>query len=527
VTSLTGGLTLARVVARRDRVRLATWFAAVVLLVLFTAVSTKAIYPTQADLDQAAAASEDNPAALAFNGPAQALDTMGGQVAFQVGAFGLSLVALMSILMVGRLTRAEEDSGRLELVRSMPVGRHAPLAAALVVVGALDVAVGLGAMLCLLACGLPVAGSVVLGVSFSVVGALFLGITAITAQVTENPRVATGMAGGLLGLAFVLRAVGDIGDGTVSWLSPIGWGQKARPYAGERWSPLVLTAVVAGVLVVTAGRLSTRRDFGSGLLRSRGGPAQATASLGGPVGLAMRLGRGTVLWWAVAVAAVGVAYGSVADSIEEFVADNQAIADMIARSGGASLTDSYLATSLLLLALMAAAAALQALSRVHGEEAGGRAEAVLSTAVSRGRWLGSHLLVALCAGVGALGAAGLGIGLTYGIVAGDLGKTPEVVLAAFLYTPAVALLLAVATLLFGIAPRRAALAWLPLIGCAVVGLFGPLLRLPAWLVGLSPFERTPQLPAQHLRTGALLAIGALAAALIAAGFAAFRRRDVG
>ena len=96
-----------------------------------TAASTKSLYPTQADLDAAALAARDNPAALAFNGPDQALDTIGGQVAFQVGAFGLVMVGLMSVLLVGRLTRGEEDSGRLELVRSMPVGRHAPLAAGL------------------------------------------------------------------------------------------------------------------------------------------------------------------------------------------------------------------------------------------------------------------------------------------------------------------------------------------------------------------------------------------------------------
>ena len=122
--------------------RILVWVLAIVALVVVTASSTKGLYPTQADLDQAAAASEGNPAALAFNGPAQALDTLGGQVAFQVGAVGLTVVALMSVLMITRLTRGEEDSGRLELIRSLPVGRHAPLAAALVVVAAMSVVIG-------------------------------------------------------------------------------------------------------------------------------------------------------------------------------------------------------------------------------------------------------------------------------------------------------------------------------------------------------------------------------------------------
>ena len=84
------------------------------------------MYPTQADLDQAAAASKGNAAAIAFNGPAQGLDTVGGQVAFQAGAMGLVVVALMSVLMIGRLTRGEEEAGRLELLRSLPVGPRRP-----------------------------------------------------------------------------------------------------------------------------------------------------------------------------------------------------------------------------------------------------------------------------------------------------------------------------------------------------------------------------------------------------------------
>jgi polyether ionophore transport system permease protein len=136
VSSFTGTADLTRFALRRDRVRIAVWVIAIVVLVIITAASTKSLFPTQADLDQAAAASQDNPAALAFNGPAVALNTMGGQIAFQVGAVGLTVVGLMSLLMVGRLTRGEEESGRLELIRSMAVGRHAPLAAAVIVVGA-------------------------------------------------------------------------------------------------------------------------------------------------------------------------------------------------------------------------------------------------------------------------------------------------------------------------------------------------------------------------------------------------------
>lgn len=158
--------------------------------------------------------------AIAFNGPAQGLDTLGGQVAFQVGAFGLVMAALMSLLMIGRLTRGEEEAGRMELLRALPVGPQAPTAAALLTVAAMNVAVGGLVTLALLAQPLPAAGSVTFGASFTLVGLVFAGIALVAAQVSENTRVVSGTAGAALGAAFALRAAGDIGDGTPLMVLP-------------------------------------------------------------------------------------------------------------------------------------------------------------------------------------------------------------------------------------------------------------------------------------------------------------------
>ena len=50
-------------------------------------------------------------------GPPYAVTTVGGDVAWQLGGFGAAFVALMSMFIVGRHTRGEEQSGRSELVR--------------------------------------------------------------------------------------------------------------------------------------------------------------------------------------------------------------------------------------------------------------------------------------------------------------------------------------------------------------------------------------------------------------------------
>jgi ABC-2 type transport system permease protein len=524
---LTGTAPLGRFVLRRDRIRIAIWILAIVLLVVSTVASVKGLYPTAADLQQVAKASEGNAAAIAFNGPAQGLDNVGGQVAFQTGAFGLVVVAMMSLLMIGRLTRGEEEAGRLELLRSLPIGPEAPLTAAILVVAAMDVVVGLLVTLVLLAEGLPPTGSVVFGASFALLGLFFAGVALVAAQVSENTRVVYGIAGAVVGASFVLRAVGDIGNGAISWLSPIGWAQKTRPFAGDQWWPLVLIAGTTGGLVLVAVELSGRRDLGGGLVAPRAGRPHAAPSLGRPVGLAVRLQRGSVIGWGIGIALMGIAYGSIADSINDFVKNNKALTDLIAARGGASLADSYLAMSVRILALVAAAFAIQSTLRLRSEETALHAEQILAAAVSRLRWAASHLTVAFGGSVLMLVAAGLSVGGSDAAVTGDLGVVARALGAALAYTPAVWLFVGLTVALIGLAPRAAPATWGYLTLCLVVAMFGQLLDLPVWVQDLTPFQHVPQLPAADLTFVPLVALTAVAVAFTAAGLAGLRRRDIG
>lgn len=526
-TGTAGTGALVRATFRRDRVRLLVWAAAILVLVVVTAESTKGLFPTQADLDRVAATTADNPAAIAFNGPPVALDTMGGQIAFQLGAFGLAMVGLASLLLTSRFTRAEEDSGRLELVRALPVGRHAPMVVGLVLVAALDVVVGALTTVTLLGEDLPVAGSVALGASMTAVGWLFVGLTLVTAQLTDNPRVASGAAGAVLGAGFLLRAVGDATDGTLSWASPIGLAQKSRPYGGERWWPLLLCLAIAGGLVAAAVALANRRDFGSGLFPPRPGPARAAPGLGSPLGLAVRLHRGAVLWWAVGTLVMAVAMGSLAGSIEDFVSDNDTLADYLARTGGASLADGFLATSLLLLALLPAGAAVQLLLRARSEELEGRAEAILATPASRTRWSSSHALVAVAGSTLAQLVGGLGLGVSAAITLGDAGEVLDLTAASAAYLPAIWLVAAAAIVLLGVVPRASVAAWVVWSFCLVVAYFDTLVDFPALVRDVSPFEHVPFVPVERTDAAPLVVLAAVAVAAALTGQAGLRRRDLG
>lgn len=516
---------LVRLVLRRDRARIPIWTLSLTALVLVSAVSIRDLYPDPAELATYAATVEGNPALVALSGPAHALDTMGGRIAWEVWVFGVA-VALMALLAVVRHTRLEEENGRTELVRATVVGRHAHSAAALAVVAATCTLVGGLVALGLAALDLPLAGSLTLGASFTAVGLVFAGVGLLAAQVVGHARAATGLGGGLLGLAFLLRAVGDVGTGALSWLSPLGWMQATQPYAGDRWWPLLLSVAAAAVTVAVALRLADHRDVGAGLIATRPGPASAGPRLRSELGLAWRLQRGSVLGWSVGLFIGGGAMGSVAHTADELVGDNEQIRDYLAQIGGADLTDIFLASVLAYLALVAGGFALQSATRLRSEETAGRAEPILGAAVSRRSWSGSHLAVCFGGSVVALAAGGLGIGAAHAVAVGEPGQVPRLVAAALAFLPAVWCLAALAAALFGCAPRALPLVWAALAFCVVVSLLGQVLGLPEAVRELSPFQHVAQVPAVAPGVATLALTTAVAAALVAVGQRGIARRDL-
>jgi ABC-2 type transport system permease protein len=521
--AFTGALTLLRFHLRRDRVMLFWWIAGNVLLYYSQAVSTDGLYATQAELDKAAAGMESNGAFIAMAGPARALNTLGGQVAWQAAAFGAIVAALMSMFLVGRHTRAEEESGRDELVRAAAIGRHAPLAATALLVVIANVLLAALVAVSLIGYGLPAAGSVALALAAGLTGAVFGGVALVAGQLVESTRAAYGITGVVIGVAYALRAVGDVGNGALSWLSPIGWGQYLRPYADEQWWPALLSVVAIVVLGLFAVVLFDRRDIGSGVWPARPGPARG--SLGSASALAWRLQRGSVIGWTLGMLFGGVAYGSIGDDVADLIGDSDFSKDMFASAGG-SIVDSFYATAALMLALIGAGFAIASVQRLRSEEGSGFAEILLATGLSRWRWSLAHLVVTVAGTVAVVLAAGLGMGIGFGLVTGDGSAVLRLTGATLPYAVPVLLLAALTWLAYGIGSRFVAVGWLGLGFCFVVMMFGELLRLPTWLMAVSPFRHLAQTPAEDFRMVPIVVLVLLIAAIGALGMAALRRRDV-
>lgn len=531
--TLTGTGTLIRFILRRDRVRLPVWIGAIGLFTIGSVASLPDIYLDDSDL-AARADLMNNPGLRVVSGPGYGLDdyTFGAMIAHEYLSWVAVFVGLMSTLLLVRHTRAEEEAERAELVRAGVVGRHASLTAAMTVVAGAHIVLG-----ALLALGIGSLGlesvsqesSWLFGAAMAAIGIVFVGVTAVTVQISEHGRGAGGLAGAALALAYFLRAAGDAGDdpsNALSWLSPIGWSQQTRVYVDDRWWPLLLSVALTVVLAAIAYRLSARRDVGAGLIQSRPGSPTAPASLSSPVGLAWRLNRTSTMWWSIALLLFGLGYGTIVSEAESFAEEFSAMEDMLDTFGGTSIIDTFLAMLVSLMAIAVSVYAVLTVLRLRSEETSGRAEPVLATATSRMGWVGSHLTVAVVGSAVILLLGVLGLGLTAAAALEDGGIVVRLLGAGLAYLPAVWLTVGLGVALFGLVPRATVLVWILIAYAALIGSFSAILDLPEWTLDLSPFGHVPSLPAADLAWTPLVVLTLIAAALLAVGLYGFRRRDL-
>lgn len=526
---LAGTGRLIRFVLRRERFRLIIWIVAVVGLMASFAATTVDLFPTPESL-QARAAVIDSPIGVAFSGPRIGLDnyTYGAYLSNEYVGFLAVTLALMSVFLIVRNTRLEEQTGRAELVRANAVGRHAPAAAALaVVVGAQGL---IGVLLALILPGtgldLSVEGSWLFSAAVVSVGVVFAALTLLIAEVTSHSRTAVGFAATAVGVAYIIRAFGDIGDSALSMVSPVGWAQATRPFVDDVWWPLLLFVALFVVATWASFVLATRRDFGEGMLASRPGPSEASPSLGRPLGLAWRLQRGLLIGWGVGMFVLAATYGGLVQEVETFAGENPVIEEALAAIGGGSLSESWASMLAFMMMALVASFAVQATLRLRSEETAFRAEQVLATSVQRWRWMGSHLLVAALGSAVIAVLVGLGFGLSAGSATGDWSWIGMMIGATMSHLPSVVFVAGFAVALFGLVPRLTYLAWV-LVAIVWIGWLGVIVGLPEWLSNLSPFGHEALVPAEELAVLPFIVISAIAVVLLAAGFLGFQRRDIG
>src|SRR5699024_12766919 len=124
-----------------------------------------------------------------------------------------------------------------------------------------------------------------------------MAVTALATQLSESSRGVITLAFTLLGISYIIRAIGDSGEETISWFSRLGWILGAEVYVNNYWWPITLTVIVSLILLAFAYYLNAIRVLASSFFHSKSGKAYASQFLGHPFGLSVRLQRTAIISW--------------------------------------------------------------------------------------------------------------------------------------------------------------------------------------------------------------------------------------
>lgn len=522
---------------RRERVALPIWIVVIAGMVLMTGSAVFSEFGSATDRTQLIALALSTPSLLVFRGVPDGAGS-GSVIWYQLFTWVAVLLGLMNTFFATRHGRAEEESGRRELLGASPVGRRASFAStALIGLGA-DLGVGLLSAPAFMALGLPAGGSWLAGVGFTVTGLAFLGVGLLASELAPTGRSANAIGGTVVGLAYALRAAGDglgapnlaaqtLAPAWPTWASPIGWVEMMLPFTQARaWLllPGIALALLAGGC---AALLAARRDLGASILPERLGRAAARPGLASLPALGWRLRRSGVLGWTAGAVLLGLAAGPLSRATVSALNGNAQVQSVLtALAGGASGKLEWLVASAVLgvIGMLGVAAGVQAVLREREEESSGRGEMLAALPVTRAARLGTTVVLGVLAAMTVL--LGAGVAALLGFTSqGDAVSGWRALGQQLASAPVAVVAVAVVALLLVLLPRAAVATGWVLYGLAVfLSLFGAMMKLPDWVVHLSPFAGVPGVPVTDWTSTVLIAAVALVA--LVAAFAANRRRGL-
>ncbi|GED96922.1 ABC transporter permease [Gordonia crocea] len=519
---------LTRLNLRRERI-----IAPVTVVILLatnaaTVSSITTLYGTAAERQSLAAGAAANSAFKLLLGPLEHLQSTAAIASWRAGLFMIAATAVCAALMVTRLTRKEEELGRVELVRAARTGALAPIAAALIVAIGFALVVGVGMAALMASAGATPTEAAVVGGQYASTSLAAIGLAALTAQVATTARLANLIAVSTVLGGYVLRGVADAaGWEWLRWTNPVGWAQQMDPFGANRWWPAAASVAFFAVGVLGAAWVNGRRDLGGGLIAPRPGPPSSSVSSIGA--LTARLDRAGFVGWAIGIGVFALLIGVLVNAATELAGDNPQMVDYLHRLGGpGELTKVFFAVIMTYLGFAATAWAVTAVSRSRSDEAEGRAELLLATSVSRSGYLGAQLALVVVGIVVLLAVSGLLVGVGAGIVTGDWATMFSAAVRAAAVQISAALVIGVAAVAWYAAAPRFAVGggWAMVVGAFLLGPMGELFGLPQWVRDLSPFTHLPAVPSAPMHWPPVVVLLVVAAVLAGVAWWRFRRRNV-
>lgn len=538
--ALKGTKRLVRLALRRDRFTIPITMVLVIMMVAGSGPALAAAYPDYATQVSYVASSVPSIIGRLFQGTVNGV-SLGTILVAETFMFTAVILAIMSIFIVTRHTRQNEESGAGELIGSGVVGRSAPLTAAIIVGVGANVLIGI--ILFGLLASTPEfdkTGSAYYSVALAMSGIFFVGVAAITSQLSDYKRGANALAIAVLGIAFFIRGVGDAlgevaADGLsvttswITWLSPLGWANQTLPYSENRIEPLAL--LVLGTLVAcwSSYILMRNRDIGSSIFVSKAGNSRAKISLLGANGLTKKLQRGGLLGWGVAFFAFGSMMGIIVNDFRSTFEENETFQAFISASGSASSFSDMMFSAMFPISIaILSGYVVTAMSKMQDEELSGRIEYLLSTALGRFKWMMSHVGyavfgISLCIMIFGLSAA-IGYELSADVKESNFG---DILLAAAINIPASIVFMSAVLFVYSFKGKLVkTFAWFYFAYIALIGSIAGIFEWPEWVSKASPFYHVPLYPSVNTDWMPLVWLSVVAGVLILVSFLNFKKRDL-
>ncbi|HLR03536.1 MAG TPA: tetronasin resistance protein [Virgibacillus sp.] len=475
-----------------------------------------------------------NPAMIAMVGPTPvdtAIDyTLGAMYTHEMLLFCGLFAMILSVLHVVGHTRKEEDLGLTELVRSFRVGRQSNSLATMLEVVFINMLLALliaGVMMSFAADTISVEGSLLFGASIGVAGVIGAVLALVTAQIMPSSGGATGLALGIIGLLYIIRAGTDVSNTSFSMINPLGWTYLTYPFTDNDWMPLIIALVFIVVLMVMAFSLEGSRDMGAGYLPQREGRKNAKPSLLSVRGFLFRINKGVILAWLIAFAIMGAAYGSIYGDMQTFMEGNDMMKEMFMQSGY-SIEESATGTLMIIMIVLVSILPIVLVNKLFSEESRLHLSQIYATKVTRAKLYWTSIGLAVLAGlVGILLASG-GLGGTAVVVMSGSSTMDlfDFLAAGFNLLPTVLFFTGLAALALGWAPKQGKIVYIYLAYSFLLTYFEGILDLPEWFSKTAIQSWMPNLPMDDFDLIIFMAIIAISIVLMLVGYIGYKRRDL-
>ncbi|MEL7623903.1 MAG: ABC transporter [Clostridiales bacterium] len=515
-------LSLMGLYLRQNRIFTLFWLLVPGVWVAINTVSSLVLFPTQESLVEMGVSLID-PLTEAMHGPLLEV-SIAGFVTWRTKVFLVLLGGIFSIMHMIRHTRLAEEQGKGELLGANVVGSLAPLAAGVVNMALINAAATILAVLAMAALGLGLMGSLAHCLGFFAASCVLGLLAGAVAQLFVSATAARGASFGMLGVLFGLHILWNVsgGENRLAYFNPLEWPLLIRPFAGERFSLLLIPLALGAVLTALSLWLMARRDLGAGLVPQRAGRAFAKPGLRDLQALAWRTQKGLFLSWFCFYAIFSFALGYASYLMVSAVSSAEALAGLVERLGG--VEGAFLSLMLYVFGLLISVYVMMSAGILRREEAA-KGETLLSMPVRRESLLLSHTVYIFGGTAAVLLMSGFCVGLGAVVGTGDGSALSRLFFEMAKMIPALWVIGGIALLLFGGLPR-----WMTGISYGLLILFVLMeilweqQQIPKVLYALSPFSWiTPLKAVQPAAAPVVLGIAALL--LAGGGVVLFRRRD--